>query len=146
MTGEKIRSEAIFALLLMLAAPNVTAAEPVRLSGPNCGIEEYPPAEADRTPVHGNEFVVYPRAPGPSYTGCSWVWFMTGPAVRVQWVSRFDAGKPVFHRTSKQLRGQLLATECTYEGDTLKARMTHPPGFSGEECPATSELIRALTK
>jgi hypothetical protein len=112
--------------------------------GENCDLQK-PPATAHRTPLHGNELVLFPVAPGLNYNGCSWSWVMSGGVPHLEDVARFQGGQLVFYRRTMRST-QPLATECTYAAGKVTKRVTIPSTWRGDDCPSAESMRTFLTE
>ena len=103
-----------------------------------------PPENAPRTLAQGNEAITFPVRPGPTYSGCLWLWIATGGTIRVEDVIRFRNGHVLSFRRTIRF-AEPYSTECAYDGSKVVARTTNPPSYAGDDCPEPSNLQIMLT-
>jgi len=131
-----------YAALAILALTQAVVANARGNPSQNCDLQG-PPSTATRAPFHGNEIVAFPNAPGPSYTGCIWLWVMSGDVALLEDLVRFNDGKVIQYRRRSRLSEE-QTTECTYESGRLIRRTTMPSDRAGDQCPSASALQSVL--
>ena len=104
-----------------------------------------PPPEAKRDSRHGDELFYFPETPGAQYTGCQWMWIISGGAMFLEDMAQFDAGRLVFLKTIERFPGPagITVTECRYRAGVLvRSGSTKGVAF----CPEAAKIEIFLTQ
>lgn len=123
-----MRTFALFASLALCSHALLANADRPDDPAQNCALVQ-PPENAPRTLVQGNEVITFPVTPGPTYSGCLWLWVATGGVMRVEDVIRFRNGQVLSFRRTIQF-AEPYSTECTYDAAKVVARTTNPSSYA----------------